>query len=251
MTKLLVKYATRGRPAWFMNTMTNILTTIGPCDFEIMVTADSNDETMSTKEIRHFIDVCRNTRIIFGESKSKVDAINRDMDQAGKWDILINMSDDMQWIAYGWGQKIIDRCKEVWGDSLDFFAHFNDGFTHEGLTTMSIIGRDYYKRDGYIYHPHYRSFSCDAEAMYVAQMRKRYHYFPEILFHHQHPTNMPKNRTDETYRINSMHSDHDTLVYWHRMKNYFGEPIYPDTPIPYHMHMHTAKKKAAGAYPEC
>jgi hypothetical protein len=52
---------------------------------------------------------------------------------------------------------------------------------------MSIMGRKYYERFGYIYHPSYQSLWCDNEAMEVAQMLGKYWYMGIQLFDHLHP----------------------------------------------------------------
>lgn len=221
--KILIKYATRGRPEWFKRTIQNITSTISPdADYLILVTADEDDVTMNNTLMKVFMRGHENVICCFGNSSNKVDAINRDMNLIGNWDLLINMSDDMQWIMKNWDTHIISAVSNRWPEG-DFFAHFNDGYTRDLLPTMSIMDRKYYDRDGYIYHPSYRSFSCDAEAMYVAQMRGRYHYFPEVLFLHQHPTNRPS-PADATYKRNSLHTDHDTKNYFERLNRYFDIP---------------------------
>lgn len=138
-----------------------------------------------------------------------------------------------------WDRKMIHHIQNKWGESLDFFAHFNDGYVGERLPTVSIMGLDYYNRDKYIYEHGYKSFSCDAEAMYVAMMRKRYHYFKELLFKHEHPANSRYNRYDALYKENSLHTNHDTPYYFARLNNYFGEPVTEDTPIPYASYINT------------
>jgi len=222
---LLIKYATRGRAEWFMRAITNILSTMQTEEYIILVTADLDDPTMNNPFIQEFCSAHNQVVINYGTSSSKIDAINRDMHLAVEldWDIVVNMSDDMFFKVRGWDNVIRQRVKDTWGDSRDWFAHFNDGYTKDLLPTMSIMGRGYYERDGYIYHPDYRSFSCDAEAMYVAMMRGRHRYFPELLFLHQHPSNSPVGN-DETYRTNSLHTPHDTRVYFERLKRYFDEP---------------------------
>jgi hypothetical protein len=131
-------------------------------------------------------------------------------------------------MVQGWDNIIRQRVRDTWGTSTDWFAHFDDGYTGAALSTMSIMGRDYYKRDGYIYHPSYKSFSCDAEAYYVALMRGRHKYFNEIIFRHQHPSN-GKLPYDEIYRINSLATPHDTKNYFERLAKYFNEPAGHDT----------------------
>jgi hypothetical protein len=219
----LIKYATRGRADWFRRAITNITNTSSSLDYRILVSADIDDPQMKNDHIIEFCRAHEKVTLIHGESKSKIDAINRDMEFAGDWDVLVNMSDDMHFILRGWDNVIRQRVSETWGTSTDFFAHFNDGYAKDALPTMSIIGREYYNRDGYIYHPDYRSFSCDAEAMYVAMMRGRHKYFSDSIFLHQHPTNTPV-KNDKTYQVNSLHTPHDTAVYFERLKRYFDEP---------------------------
>jgi len=222
--RLLIKYATRGRPIWFKKVIENIISTISTTDFKILVSADSDDASMNNHDIKNFVSTFVNIQIFYGDSKSKIEAINKDMEYSGEWDLLINMSDDMHFVVKGWDIKMVDCITKVWGYSLDFFAHFNDGYVGEALPTMSIMGRTYYERDGYIYHPSYKSFSSDAEAMYVAMMRGRHHYFKDVLFLHQNHKNRPA-RNDKTYTINSKHTAHDTKNYFQRLTRYFDEPI--------------------------
>lgn len=224
-----------------MKAIRNIYETFNGRNLVIVVSADEDDQTMTRGSIKRFCNQFSELHLIFGKSSSKIEAINRDLDKAGEWDILVNMSDDMHFIVRDWNLQIEGRVRNTWGESLDFFAHFNDGYVGAGLPTMSIMGRDYFKRDGYIYHPSYKSFSCDAEAMYVAQLRQRWAYFPEVLFKHQHPANSPLYH-DSLYRRNSLYSEHDTRNYWQRMKNDFQENLSPGTIRPYHMHMETAKR---------
>lgn len=227
--KFLIKYASRGRPNLFARAIHNIRNTIATKDYEVLISADENDKTMNNPQVRKFCAQTKNLKIVYGESTSKVCAINRDMDQALPWDILINMSDDMQWRVRGWDRKIIQQTQSVWGDSLDWFANFNDGYVGPALATMSIMGREYYERDNYIYHPSYKSFSCDAEQMYVAVSRGRYRYFPECLFKHEHPGNNRRIKKDFLYKINSLHSAHDVKNYFERLNNDF----YLDIPGPH------------------
>jgi hypothetical protein len=121
-----------------------------------------------------------------GKSKSKIDAINRDMDSVGHFNILINFSDDMIFTSLGFDDKI----RSIFNSHFplgDGFLHLNDGRQGDNVSTMSIMDRKYYERDRYIYNPEYKSLWCDAEATEVAWMRGRYAYAPIILFDHLHP----------------------------------------------------------------
>lgn len=211
--KLLIKYATRGRKLLFVPAIQNICDTVLDTNFEIIVSIDSDDEFMMGLSPNKYLSFHH------AERTSKVGAINRDMDNV-KFDWLVNFSDDMRFTAPGWDQRMLRKIRSVWDNSTDFFAHFNDGFVGEKLPTMSVMGWDYYQRDKYIYHPSYKSVSCDAEAMFVAMMRGKHHYFPEVYFNHMHPANC-RFQSDQTYRDNDKYGDADTRNYFERMSRCF------------------------------
>ena len=52
---------------------------------------------------------------------------------------------------------------------------------------MSVIGRDYFNRDGYIYYPEYITECCDDEAQEVAKLRGCYKFVDIEIFNHLHP----------------------------------------------------------------
>lgn len=224
---ILIKYATRGRPLLFKKAINNIYNTMQSNAFRVIISADIDDLSMNNNYIRSFVSGYNNCQIFFGKSESKVHAINRDMENVDKFKILVNMSDDMVFVIKGWDIIVNKDVIKYWGDSTDFFAHYSDGYVAGKLPTMSIMGYDYYKRDNYIYHPNYKSFSCDAEAMFVAMMRGKYRYFGDnkILFKHVHPANDRNIKNDEIYKKNSLVSDHDIITYWKRLNKYFDIPL--------------------------
>jgi hypothetical protein len=69
------------------------------------------------------------------------------------------------------------------------------------------MGRDYYKRFNYIYHPSYLSVYCDNEATEVAKRLGKYLYKPDSVYTHLHPSNVSahwdalyeKNESPESY----------------------------------------------------
>ena len=237
--RLLIKYATRNRPDKFRAAMKNILSTIKTDDFQIIVSIDSDDTQMihiATNE------TFRNTEFWINQPAGKIGAINANVPLSG-WDWLVNMSDDMVFIKKGWDEIMVEKVKSVWGDSLDWFANFNDGYQGERLPTMSIMGREYYERFFYIYAPCYKSLSCDAEAMYVAMTLNRYHYFPEVLFKHEHPANSKGVKSDQLYVENEKHQPHDTRVYFERLlKNFYVNVC---GPTPFDKFKPMAKKRLA------
>lgn len=154
-------------------------------DFNIEVTADIDDESMTPVEVRNRINAYRNTRVTYGTSENKVAAINRDMPLFTDWDILINMSDDMEFIQPGFDLTIIkDYQSFAIGDVL---MHYPDQAAGAALITMAIMDKKYYDRFGYIYNPEYKSLFCDNEQQEVAKLLGRYVFIKKRLFNHNHP----------------------------------------------------------------
>jgi len=219
--RILIKFATRGRKDKFYLALHNIVETIsGNHPYLVVVSIDSDDHVM-TQEVEN-IRTYKNVMVFVGPPNGKVAAINRDVDYLPfEWDVLINFSDDQRFIFRKWDIHLIHQLNLAWPDTTDFFAHLNDGYVGEKLPTMSVIGREYYERFFYIYPPCYKSFSCDAEAMYVAMMLGRHKYFGDIIFKHEHFTNI-KTSPDQTYIINDRFGPEDTRVYFKRLnKNFY------------------------------
>lgn len=218
---LLIKYATRSRVPWFCRAIKNITDTIETSDYQILVSADLDDTIMNHDYVARFLLAYPKVKLVYGYSKSKVDAINRDMDKADPWNLLINFSDDMVFNVNGWDQIMMKAHAERWPNGEPFFAHWNDGVVGDKLPTMSIMNKAYYDIDGYIYYPEYKSFSCDAEAFFVARARGMHHYFEQELFKHVHSSSVGL-PYDELYHLNSLHTPHDTKLYWERLHADFG-----------------------------
>lgn len=174
---ILYNFASRSRPDKFFKAIENI-NTLSKTDHIILAKLDTDDKAMQDR----FDEVNRcGAIIVWGHSKNKIDAINRDIPDG--WDILVNMSDDMVFTKEGFDLDII----EAFNGDLDQFIHFPDGFTAERLCSMSIIGRDYYDRFGYVYHPDYVSLWCDNEAQDVAKDLGKYKFVNKNIFIHDHP----------------------------------------------------------------
>lgn len=188
--KILFKYATRSRRDNFLRGIDSIKKNLSNHkDCYVLITVDDDDQKMQPLPTLYGI----NYSYVTGKSESKIHAINRGLDQVPEnfkeWEILVCMSDDMAFIERGFDDTI--RSCFVLGlaegfNSGDMFLHFPDG-NRTDLCTMSIIGRDYFERDGYIYHPEYKSLFCDDEAQQVAKIRGCYKYVDKQIFEHKHP----------------------------------------------------------------
>lgn len=237
---LLIKYATRGRWRQFFAAIDNIYATIRTNQFKIVVSADTDDVEMNCNEVREFCKRYHNVELHYGNHASKVAAINDDFNPLTRWKWCVNMSDDMTFVTPGWDYKMLDDIKfnlEFLGEEMhyDWFGHWNDGFVGSKLPTLNVCGRDYFNRQMYIYHPAYKSVSCDAEEMFKAKMLGKYHYFDEVYFQHRHPANM-REPSDYVYRRNHEFGENDTKVFFQRLKLKFGiqNPVMiPDEMVPY------------------
>jgi hypothetical protein len=174
--KICYKFATRSRPNKFFSCLDNITSLAKNIDYFILVSIDIDDESMNTHEIRCRISNYDNVIPYWGYSnQNKITAINRDVCFAPDWQILINVSDDFMFLKDGFDLQIIQDMQTYFPD-LDGFLHYPDGHTNSKLATMSIFGRKYYDRFGYIYHPDYESVYCDQEAQEVAKKLGKYKY---------------------------------------------------------------------------
>lgn len=192
--KILIKYATRSRRSNFLRGIDSIRYNLADKEnCHVLITVDDDDDKMHPLPVLHGI----NYSYVTGTSESKIHAINRGMDQVPEnfkdWDILVCMSDDMVFNVRGFDEEIRKKFYDGLADpyyvlpkKLDRFLHLPDG-NRTDLCTMSIIGRDYYNRDGYIYNPEYKSLYCDDEAQQVAKIRGCYLYVNQQIFEHLHP----------------------------------------------------------------
>lgn len=221
---ILFKYTSRSRPERFLEGLHNIQSMINDHEhYAILCSLDEDDQTMNNLAMREEMSRFKNVLTIYGNSKSKIDAINRDIDKALGWDILVCMSDDMRFTAYGFDQLIREGFQHNCSD-LDGFLHYPDSTAKQMLCTMSIIGRKYYERDNYIYHPSYLSLFCDNEAMEVAQMRGKYWYMGIQIFDHFHPAyNLAD--WDEQYHQQQNLWGVDEENFKQRKLINFGEPV--------------------------
>ena len=218
-SRILYKYTSRSRPANFFRGLDSIKNRSVSDNYQVLCSFDLDDLTMNNEEVIERLKGYKNVSYIFGHSKNKIDAINRDMDKVEGWDILVNMSDDMVFIADGFDDEIRNAF-----DSDDLMVNFNDGNQKDNVCTMSIISKKYYDRFNYIYHPEYVSLWCDCEATDVARILGKYKYMGDdnIIFRHLHPS-FGLCRYDEQYMKTESHElrSKDQITYdQRRAKNF-------------------------------
>lgn len=186
--RFLFNFASRSRPDNFFRGVKSIIDNFSDENtFEVIGVFDYDDESMKTHEVYStlaelgdLVDPC------WGYSSGKIDAINRECENFGDdWSILINMSDDMVFTKKDFDKDIVDAMPE----DLDGYLHFRDTNHRQidALTTLHIVGKKYFDRDRFIYHPAYESVFCDNFNDALAKKRGKYKFIPTIIFNHLHP----------------------------------------------------------------
>ena len=199
--RILFKYASRSRPELFERGLRSIIDNCESDDYRILISIDNIGENKDERLDEYNEVINRNHHpsliVLKGESKNKIDAINRDVEFVGDWDILVNMSDDMVFIKKGF-DNIIRKAftdknefmstvhgEPMYNRNYDLALHFSDGNRND-LITMAILGREFYDRFGYIYHPAYKSLYCDNEMTEVSRQLDCYKYVDEQIVRHLH-----------------------------------------------------------------
>lgn len=219
--KILFNYASKSRPELFFRGLDSIVNNISDKkNYHILCVFDVDDYTMTDKNVLERIKKYKNLSYHFGISYSKINAINRDIALAPEWDILVNFSDDQLFVMDGFDNLIRGNMSMACED-LDMFLHYPDGKVDERLPVMSVMGKTYFDRFGYIYHPDYSSLWADNEAMEVAKKLNKHKYIPEYIFQHLHPAfGLAKKDAQYVYTESFYNADHK--VYISRKKNNFG-----------------------------
>lgn len=219
--KILVKFPTYKRPEQFFKTLYLYYKKAKNYnDIHFLITIDDNDETMNSKEVEKGFNSYPNLTVHRGESSSKVNAINRGIENyTQNWDILLQASDDMIPVVDGYDDIIRTDMKDTYSD-LSGVLWYNDGHQGNRLNTLCIMGREYYARFGYIYFPGYRSLWCDNEFMCVANLLKKQTYFNKMLIQHQHPT-AGYGAKDVIHALNDKNEVHDMTLFYERKKHNF------------------------------
>ena len=220
--KILVKWPTRGRWEKWLKVFHEYQT--HAADYRVLVSYDADDlPSLATLAIASH---SFNTAFCGGEPKGKIAAINRDMQCAGDWDILVLASDDMVPEVRGWDAVIRADMQEHFPDT-DGALWYSDGSSAtDKICTMVVMGRKYYERFGYIYHPDYKELWCDNEFTDVGVKLKRIKRIDRVLFRHCHPLNQqaPPTAMDDTYRKSEAMFHVDRATYEKRKAANFDLP---------------------------
>jgi hypothetical protein len=185
--KILIKYPTRSRPKLFLDTLDKYINLLhDKVNYSVMVTADVDDNTMHNKEMLEAVLSRTNCNISYGNSKTKIEAINADMNIIEDWDIVLLASDDMIPQVEGY-DNIIRELFELHFPEGDGALWLNDGKTFDKLNTIVLMQRKRYEKFFYLYHPSYKSLWPDNEYTEVGLRDKKLVYIPDVIIKNESP----------------------------------------------------------------
>jgi len=208
LMRLLIQFPTRSRPSKSLETAAKYAAmSSGLHDIMLHFALDDDDPTVTA----NFIAGCKRitggivgivgkgewkTVTKIGTHRGKVAAVN-DIPKDG-WDVCLVASDDMIPAEDGYDDVIAKKMTAVY-PHLDGSLWFNDGYVGEALNTIICVGKKYYDRFGYLYHPTYESMWADNEFTEVGTMLGRQKYFEQVIIRHEHPNNNHDVRKDDLY----------------------------------------------------
>lgn len=218
--KILFNYASRSRPANFFRGLDSIVNNVANDLFHIVCSLDVDDREMNNTGVINRLNEYKNVTHYFGISKNKIHAINREIPNFPDFDILVNFSDDMEFIQKHFDEIIREEMQKYFPD-LDGFLHFFDG-NQNRTSTMTVEGKKYFDCCGFVYHPAYVSVFCDNEAQDIAQILGKYRYVGDDvrIFKHIHPS-FGLVPVDKQYKHTQSFFPKDRLTYLFRKKNNF------------------------------
>ncbi len=225
--KLLIKFPTRGRPDQVLPLLERYRDMLsGRHDVCFLITLDVDDPTMQNSVVMKRLNRLSEGRsgissiVSIGNSKTKIQAVNADMDKApSDWDVILLASDDMVPQKQGYDAIIFEHMLSHYPD-LDGTLWFFDGYTRK-VCTLVVMGKPYYERFGYIYHPDYLSLWCDNEWTEVAKKLGKLQYVDCTIIKHEHFANTKTIKADTLYKRNEAFYEQDKALYHLRKKNGF------------------------------
>jgi hypothetical protein len=174
MSKLIIKFPTRNRPEKFKKVLQLYIDALsGKHDVKFVITMDDDDQTMNNEEIKNWLNSLPvNVKYNYGNSKTKIQAVNADLENE-EADVLLVASDDMIPQIQNYDDIIFQSFNHVF-PNFDGAIKFNDGLRNDDLMTLCVMGWPLYKQFGYIYHPEYTSVYADTEQTLVLKKIKKY-----------------------------------------------------------------------------
>lgn len=219
--RILIKIPTRERPQKFLKVLETYQSYLsGNHTVFFVVSCDYDDLSMNNPQMIQTISCYSNVFLYFNDRSNKIEAINRDIDKHLDFDILIAGSDDMVPKKLGY-DEIIVRDMKLSFPELDGVLNYHDGFLGHQLNTIPVLGKNYYTRFNYIYHPSYLSVCCDVELTMVSRLIGKEVCSNTVLFEHQHPVYGFQCDNLYVHNESSKFHQHDKTLLQNRMSHNF------------------------------
>lgn len=218
--KILIKFPTRSRPEKFFKVLDKYVELLEePANVQFLISCDLDDPSMFNPEVIERLHGYKNLTLKFGMNKNKIEAINADI-EGRDFDIILLASDDMIPQQEGYDTIIRQNFKKFYPDT-DGVLWFNDGYQGTNLNTLCILGKKYYDRFGYIYHPSYVSLWCDNEFSEVSKILNKVKYINHVIIKHEHPVWLGQ-EWDELQKKNDSFNEQDMNLFLKRKEQKFG-----------------------------
>lgn len=202
-----------------------------------LLSCDEDDSSMNNEEVRNLVNNTDKTEIVFNKNTintvdefgvvressftTKIQAINSGAIKQD-FDICLLASDDMIPEAKGYDSIIKADMQKFFPDT-DGVLWYNDGYQGDNLNTLCILGKKYYERFGYIYHPSYITLYCDNEFTKVSQKLKKCQYINKTIIRHKHWSNEANNnKRDDLDKKNDQFVGYDEQNFRLRLQNGFA-----------------------------
>ena len=223
--RILLKCPTRSRPQQVIETLQKYVRLANsPKLMGIAVSCDLDDVSMTRNLVREEIEtLMRKTewgRVFYSDNHSKIEACNANMNEIDyPWDIVVLVSDDMIPQVKGYDDIIRNHMVSRFPDR-NGILWFNDGCQGDKLNTLCIYGRAFYERQGYIYHPAYKSLFCDTELTDLCRTEYKNicAYIPYCIIRHEHPGTGFADKMDSLYAANQRYWNDDMYTYISRKR---------------------------------
>lgn len=213
--KLLIKFPTRNRPDKFFNVLDRYYHLLRGGNYEFVISCDIDDKSMNNNTVISRLKSYENLEYYFDNNKSKIEAVNNNIKDKN-FDVLLLASDDMLPVVEGYDVFIRDVYSNYKEGSTDFVLWLNDGFQGKNLNTLSIMGKQFYDRFNYIYHPDYKSLFCDTEFTHVITQTGKFVYMDKVLIKHIQYS-IINEEPDSLYITNNKYYEQDLETFQRRM----------------------------------
>lgn len=187
--RLLIKWPTRGRPVLFAQTLAEHRRRLsGRLPVSFLISVDEDDATANDVEVMFRQSGLKGQVVRGPGGRTKVQAINADIPEDG-WDFLLVVADDMVPVENDYDERIAWDMMRVF-PHLDGLLVYDDGFQGPAAdgdlptATMPVMGRNFYRKQGYVYHPEYTSLWCDNELTEVAKRDHMGRRIPRVIIRH-------------------------------------------------------------------